>query len=172
MLSECPTALDLGSRNVLQLGCEVGAVEADGGAEELVRLHLSGAPRQVVGQESGRCGSVRVDAVAEPPAGDLGDVRVVIVRTVNAVAVDLVIEVRVGVGMCRRGQADRNGNGGDRGKPRYIHGLDATAHPLAAIPSGATNSTAPPAHRIASLPGFRVSQLPITVAKVTHKLIS
>ncbi|EUA24492.1 hypothetical protein I552_3397 [Mycobacterium xenopi 3993] len=43
--------------NVLQLGCQVGAVEADRGAEELIRLHRGGARGKL-------CDRNRADAAA------------------------------------------------------------------------------------------------------------
>ena len=54
--------------------------------------------------ELGRLVRVRVEAVVQPLAGDLGDPGVVVLLAVDAVDVQFVGEIGVGVGMCGRGE--------------------------------------------------------------------
>src|SRR6185437_1103670 len=91
---------------------QVGAVCADGGGEELPRLRGVGAPWQVVRQEFRRLFGGCVQAVAQSLTGDLGKPRVVIARTVDAVAVQLIREIGVDVGVRRGGQRNRGGHDG------------------------------------------------------------
>ena len=115
-----------GPGNVLQLALKVGAVLGDRGTQELVRLYLRGAPREVVRQETRGRGGVGVNTHAEPVAGDFGDVRVEVVRPEDAeLATEQVVEIGVRVGVRRRGQADRRGDGCDR-KTRELHGPNPT----------------------------------------------
>ena len=68
--------------------------------------------REVFGEEMSRCRSVGIDALSQPSADDLGQIRVVVMRPVDAIARDLIVEIGIGVGVRRRGQADRRGDGG------------------------------------------------------------
>ncbi len=44
--------------------------------------------------------SIGIDALTQPSADDLGYVRVVVMRPVDAVPRDLIVEISVGVGVC------------------------------------------------------------------------
>ena len=108
---------NLTRRDVLELALKIGAVLGDGGTEELIGLYLGGAPGKVVGEKvCGGCG-VGIDTNTEPVADDLGDVRVVVMRPVDAEPAELVVEIGVRVGVCRRRQADCRCDGGDTRDP-------------------------------------------------------
>src|ERR1700744_2249886 len=66
----------------------VRAVVVHRGAEELQRLALGGAPRQVPLNEVGRLVCIVVDAVAQPIAGDLAEPGELVLRLVDPEAVD------------------------------------------------------------------------------------
>src|SRR6516162_7278550 len=96
----------------------VGAVVVDRGAEELERLALSGPSRQVVLDQIGGLVRVGVQAPVDPVTADLAHPRELVLRTVDAEAVDGVLEwgvvvagrrrrPRRRIGLRRRGQ--RNG---------------------------------------------------------------
>ena len=90
--------------------------------EELERLALSGSSRQVVLDEIGRLVRVGVQAPVDPVTADLAQPRELVLRLVDAEAVDGVLEVGVIVGLRRRSQCDcRNRHGDARSQPRTLH---------------------------------------------------
>src|SRR6516162_5072072 len=80
----------------------VGAVVVDRGAEELEGLALSGPSRQVVLDEMGGLVRVAVHAPVDPIAADLAHPRELVLRTVDAEAVDGVLERGVVIAGRRR----------------------------------------------------------------------
>src|SRR5271156_2850613 len=86
----------------------VGAVGGDCGGEELPGLRGAGAARQVAGKKLGGLVGGVVYAVSESLTGDLGQPRVVVAGPVNAVAMKLVGEIGIHVGVRRGGQRDRS----------------------------------------------------------------
>jgi hypothetical protein len=101
----------------------VRAVVVDRGAQELERLALGGAQRQVVLDEIRRLIRVAVDAPPDPVTADLGQPRELVLRAVNTEVVDGLLErVVVIVGLRRRRQCDGGArHGGKRSQPRSLH---------------------------------------------------
>ena len=66
---------------------------------------------------------VLVEPVVEPLTGDLADPRVVVLLAIDAIGVEFVGEIRIGVCVCRRGehQSWRDCRGSDRGETCTFH---------------------------------------------------
>jgi hypothetical protein len=80
-------------RNVFQDRCLVWAVVADGGREELPRLHLGGASRQVGGDEMGRWKALASALSCSRSHTIMGQPGAEVAGAVDAVGVKLIREI-------------------------------------------------------------------------------